>query len=39
MKKTLAFLFVATSALACLMFETPRDGVAQTQKEQLFRLR
>src|SRR5467141_3860296 len=35
MKKSLVFLIVAASALACLVFETQRIGVAQTQKAQL----
>jgi hypothetical protein len=35
MKKTLAFLFFAAFALACLVFETARVSVAQTQKAQL----
>jgi hypothetical protein len=35
MKKTWAFLFVAASVVACFVFETPRDSVAQTEKAQL----
>ena len=35
MKKTLAFLFVAASVVACFVFETPRDSAAQSQKTQV----
>jgi len=35
MKKTLVFLFVAASVVACLVFESSRNSVAQTQKAQL----
>jgi hypothetical protein len=35
MKKTRVFLFVTASVAACLVFETPRDSVAQTEKAQL----
>src|SRR3984893_3576826 len=35
MKKTWAFLFVAASVVACFVFETPRDSMAQTEKAQL----
>jgi hypothetical protein len=35
MKKTLVFLFVAASVVACFVFESPRNSVAQTQKAQL----
>jgi hypothetical protein len=34
MKKTLAFLFIAASVLACFVFEAPRVSMAQTQKAQ-----
>jgi hypothetical protein len=35
MKKSLAFLFVAASVVACFGFERPQDGVAESQKAQL----
>src|SRR6202521_4756864 len=35
MKKTLVFLFVAASVVASFGFETPQDGVAESQKAQL----
>src|ERR1700674_3462768 len=35
MKKSLAFLFVAASVVACFGFKTPQDGVAESQKAQL----
>src|ERR1700693_1327325 len=35
MKKSLAFLFVAASVVACFGFERPQDGIAESQKAQL----
>jgi hypothetical protein len=35
MKKSLAFLFVAASVVACFGFERPQDGIAENQKAQL----
>src|ERR1700674_5123332 len=35
MKKSLAFLFVAASVVACFGFKTPQDGIAESQKAQL----
>ncbi len=35
MKKSLAFLFVAASVVACFGFETQQDGVAESQTAQL----
>src|SRR5579864_6785861 len=33
MKKTLVFLFVAASVVACFVFETPREAFAQIEKK------